>query len=54
MIQITTGDMMHVHGGFGENTDYTVRLTVRMTDAVDGGILADALERHRSVILICA
>ena len=45
MIQITTGDMMHVHGGFGEKTDYTVRNTVRMADAVDGTILAAALEK---------
>ena len=36
---------MHVHGGLGEKTDYTVRNTVRMADAVDGTILAAALEK---------
>ena len=43
MIRITTGDMMHVHGGFAEKVDYTVRLSVRMRDQADGGILAAAL-----------
>ena len=45
MIKITTGDMMHVHGGFGQKVDYTVRMSVRMKDAVDADLLADALEK---------
>lgn len=36
---------MHVYGGFACNVDYTGRLSVRMTDRVDGGILARALAR---------
>lgn len=44
-IPVTTGDMMHVHGAFGTGTDYTVRLTVRLTDAVDGVTLRDALDK---------
>ena len=48
MIQITTGDMMHVHGGFAEHVDYTARLTVRMQDVVDAKILAEALEKTQS------
>ena len=43
MIPITTGDMMHVHGAFGERVDYAVRLTVRLSDAVDAAILNLAL-----------
>ena len=31
-IPVTTGDMMHVHGAFGEKVDYAVRLTVRLPD----------------------
>lgn len=42
-IPITTGDMMHVHGAFGERVDYAVRLTVRLSDEVDGAILTRAL-----------
>ena len=45
MIQITTGDMMHVHGGFAEKVDYTGRLSVRMRDAVDADFLAAALQK---------
>lgn len=45
MRRITTGDMMHVHGAFGEHVDYTARLTVRMADAVDAGLLRGALEK---------
>lgn len=45
MTQITTGDMMHVHGGFAEKVDYTARLSVRMKDAVDADLLAGALQK---------
>lgn len=45
MKQITTGDMMHVHGGFGAQVDYTVRTSVRLTDAVDPELLRRALDR---------
>ena len=43
MKTITTGDLMHVYGGFAQHVDYTVRLSVRMADPVDGGVLARAL-----------
>lgn len=43
MRKITTGDFMHVHGGFGENVDYTYRLTVELEDPVDPEILKKAL-----------
>ncbi len=42
MISVTTGDMMHVYGGFAENVDYTVRLTVRLADEADPLLLAEA------------
>ena len=45
MRTITTGDMMHVHGGFGAGVDYAVRLTVRLTDPVDAEILKAALAK---------
>ena len=45
MTRITTGDMMHVHGGFDSNVDYTVRLTVRMDAPVDADVLRGALEK---------
>lgn len=44
-IPVTTGDMMHVHGAFGEKVDYTVRLTVRLADEIDGDLLLKALEK---------
>ncbi len=49
MRTITTGDMMHVHGGFGAGVDYTVRLTVRLADPVDAQMLQEALAKtqHR-------
>ena len=46
--QITTGDMMHVHGGFGAGVDYTVRISARMKDKVDADILRAALDRTQS------
>ncbi|MBP3218451.1 MAG: hypothetical protein J6M46_08775 [Lachnospiraceae bacterium] len=45
MIRITTGSMMHVHGALGTGCDYTVRLSVRMTDPVDAQILEQALRQ---------
>ena len=45
MIRITTGDAMHVYGGLANGVDYTVRLTVRMADMIDGDILLRALEK---------
>lgn len=42
MISISTGDIMHVMGGFGLQMDYTVRMKLRLTDEVDGAILAEA------------
>ena len=42
---ITTGDSMHVYGGLASGVDYTVRLSVRMWDAIDEDILRRALEK---------
>ena len=42
--EITTGDMMHVHGCFGAGVDYTVRLTARLKDRVDRGLLRRAID----------
>ena len=47
MREITTGDFMHVHGGLAAGVDYTVRISVRLTEAVDADILARALEKTR-------
>lgn len=44
MKEITLGDIMHVYGSFGLHMDYTVRLCLRMADAVDGDILRAAVE----------
>ena len=43
MFNITTGDMMHVYGAFGTNTDYTARITVRMADQINAAMLQKAL-----------
>ncbi len=40
---ITTGDMMHVHGGFGAQADYTARISVKLDSPVDETILRRAL-----------
>jgi len=45
MKQITTGDMLHAYGSFGLHMNYAVRLTVRLTDQIDGAILANALRK---------
>ncbi len=47
MINITTGNLMHIYGCFAEKVDYTVRLTVRLYDPVDASILARALSKTR-------
>ena len=36
---------MHVHGGFDSQVDYTVRISVRMTEPVEADLLCRALER---------
>ena len=48
MYSITTGDILHVYGPFGAGTDYTVRLTVRVRDDVDGSVLQEALTKTQS------
>ena len=48
MHSITTGDMLHVYGPLGAGTDYTVRLTVRVKDDVDGSALQEALTKTQS------
>ena len=42
-MKITTGDTMHVYGAVGAGIDYTVRITVRLQDRIDGSILASAV-----------
>ena len=44
MKELTTGDLMHVYGSFGNRSDYTVRLCVRLKDAVDGEMLSEAVK----------
>ena len=45
MYQVTTGDILHVAGSFGAQIDYTVRLSLRMADAVDEATLRQAAEK---------
>ena len=45
MKSITTGDIMHAMGSFGLQMDYTVRMKLRLTDEVDGAILAEAVAK---------
>lgn len=45
MYTITTGSMMHVHGGFGAGVDYTVRLTVRLKDRIEPDLLRSAADK---------
>ena len=45
MYPITTGDGMHLIGGFGGNIDYTVRLNLKMIDEIDGSILREAVSK---------
>ncbi|MBR3141628.1 MAG: hypothetical protein IKF09_00600 [Clostridiales bacterium] len=44
-MRITTGDTMHVYGAIGAGVDYTVRFKVRLTDAIDGAVLAEAVSK---------
>ena len=37
--------MLHAYGSFGLHMNYAVRLTVRLTDRIDGAILANALRK---------
>ncbi len=39
------GDTMHIYASFESGVDYTVRIKVRMRDAVDGGILEESLRK---------
>ena len=43
MNRITAGDSLHLYGSIGRE-DYTVRLCIRLDEAVDGKILKSALE----------
>ena len=36
---------MHVMGGFGLQMDYSVRMKLRLTDEVDGDILAETVAK---------
>ena len=44
MKEITRGDVMHVYGSFGQKTDYTVRLCVRMKDEINAEMLSEAVK----------
>ena len=48
MRKITVGDMMHVYGCFGAGVDYTVRLTVRLTQTIDPLKLRKAIDQTAS------
>ncbi|WP_029320763.1 hypothetical protein [Butyrivibrio sp. AE3004] len=43
MKKITAGDIMHVYGGFGQESDYNVRLVIRLKDEIDGNMLQEAV-----------
>ena len=45
MKRITTGDLIHTYGSFGLKIDYTVRLTLRLDDGIDGNMLKEAVVR---------
>ena len=45
IIPVTTGDIMHIMGGFGLQMDYTVRMCLRLIDKVDGDILLEAVAK---------
>ena len=50
MKQITTGDLLHVYGSFGLHLDYAVRLTVKLTDQIDGVILSGQTSINQAVM----
>ena len=37
--------MLHAYGSFGLHMNYAVRLTIRLTDRIDGVILANAIRK---------
>ena len=45
MIQVTSGDIMHMMGGFGLGLDYTVRMKLRLADEIDDDMLKKAVEK---------
>ena len=45
MIQVTSGDIMHMMGGFGLGLDYTVRMKLRLADEIDDDMLKNAVEK---------
>ena len=45
MYRVTIGNMLHLYGKFGQKADFAVRLSVQMTEEVDGEALSHALER---------
>lgn len=44
-IPITSGDSLHIYGGLGLGIDYTVRLTLKLKDAVDGEMISEAVRK---------
>ena len=44
IIPITDGDIMHIYGGFGTGIDYSVRLSLRLIDTVNGEMLKEAVQ----------
>ena len=45
MIPVTSGDIMHMMGGFGLGMDYTVRMKLRLADEIDDDMLKSAVEK---------
>ncbi len=45
MIPVTLGDCSFLYGSLALNSDYTVRLSLRLTDAVDEDMLRDAVAK---------
>ena len=45
MIPVTTGDMLHMMGGFGLKMDYTVRICLKLKDKIDKEMLENAAQK---------
>ena len=48
IIPITDGDIMHIYGGFGTGIDYSVRLSLRLIDTVNGEMLKEAVQNTQN------
>jgi len=43
MIPVTTGDSLYVYGSFGQQIDYTARLSLKLADSIDPEMLQEAV-----------